>query len=169
VGPTIRLNGTVPAESVLVLWGGARMDSMVALKAKFPRDRVVPLLVKGINRVEVSGSLRTGEIFRGFGEVRLFQSLREKPPATNAIHVLSAPGAVPVVLAVGEAGPQARSFAVYDVQGRLVTRWRTVVGAGGSVTWDGRAADGRRVGSGVYLFRAEGGAHGRSSKVVVAR
>jgi len=58
---------------------------------------------------------------------------------------------------------------VYDVQGRLVTRWRTTVGAGGSVTWNGRGSDGRRVGSGIYLVRAEDGARGHALKVVIAR
>jgi hypothetical protein len=47
------------------------------------------------------------------------------------------------------------TFAVYDVQGRLVTRWRATVGAGGIVTWNGRGSDGRRVGSGIYLVRGE--------------
>jgi arylsulfotransferase ASST len=165
---TIRLNETVRADTVISMWGGVMMDSLIALKAKFPRDKVVPLLAIGVNRVEVSGSLRTGEVFRGFADVRLLPSLKDKLHA-GSIQVISAPGAIPVVLAVGEAGAQARTFAVYDVQGRLVTRWRTAVEAGGSVTWDGRGSDGRRVGSGIYFVRGEGLARERASKVVIAR
>jgi len=164
---TVLLNGTLPADSATVMWGGANLDSMIAVKAKFARDRVVPLLTLGINRLEVSGSLKTGEVFRGFAEVRL-TSVKVRPLA-GSLHLASAPGAVPVVLAIGGAGSQARTFAVYDVQGRLVTRWRTTAGAGGSVTWNGRASDGRRVGSGIYLVRAEDRAPGPALKVVIAR
>jgi arylsulfotransferase ASST len=168
---TVRFNGTVPAESVLVLYGGAKMDSIVGLKAKFARDRVVPLLAIGLNRVEVSGSLQTGEIFRGSSEVRLLPSDKAKV-LVGTLRAVSAPGAIPVVLAVGGpggAGTQARTFAVYDVQGRLVTRWRTTVGAGGIVTWNGRASDGRRVSSGIYLVRREDLSNGSALKVVIAR
>jgi hypothetical protein len=164
---TIRCNGTIPSDSATVMWGGANLDSIIAVKAKFARDRVVPLLALGVNRVEVSGSLKTGEVFRGFAEIRLLPALKERPLA-GSFHVISAPGAIPVVLSVGGAGASARTFAVYDVQGRLVTRWRTTVGAG-SVTWNGRASDGRRVGSGIYLVRAEEGAPGPALKVVIAR
>ena len=165
---TIRFNGTVPADSVLPLLGGAKMDSVVALKAKFSRDRVQSLLTSGLNQVEVSGSLRTGEIFRGGAEMRLLPSTKVKP-LTGGLRAVSAPGAVPVVLAVEGAGTQARTFAVYDVQGRLVTRWRATVGAAGVVTWNGRASDGRRVGSGIYLVRGEDRANGPALKIVIAR
>ena len=165
---TIRLMGTVPAESVFVLLGGANMDSVIALKAKFARDRALPLLMLGANRVEVSGSLKTGEIFRGFADLRVLPALKDKPLA-GVLRAVSAPGAIPVVLAVGGAESQARTFAVYDVQGRLVTRWRTTVGAGGTVAWNGRASDGRRVGSGIYFVHAEEGAHLPALKVAIAR
>ena len=164
---TVLLNGTLPADSATVMWGGANLDSMIAVKAKFARDRVIPLLTLGVNWVEVSGSLKTGEVFQGFAEVRL-TSMKVKPLA-GSLHLASAPGAVPVVLAIGGAGTQARTFAVYDVQGHLVARWRTTAGAGGSVTWNSRASDGRRVGSGIYLVRAEDGAKGPALKVVIAR
>jgi hypothetical protein len=165
---TVRFNGTVPAESVLVLYGGANMDSIIALKAKFARDRVVPLLTSGVNQVEVTGSLRTGEVFRGSSEIRLLPSVKVKSLA-GVLKAVSAPGAVPVILAVEAAGTQARTFAVYDVRGRLVTRWRTTVSAGGTVTWNGRGSDGHRVGSGIYLVRREDGANGPALKVVIAR
>jgi len=166
--PTIRFNGTVPADSVIPLWGGATMDSLVALKARFARDQVISLLTSGINQVEVSGSLKTGEIFRGGAEMRLLPSTKVKLLA-GGLKAVSAPGAIPVVLAVGGAATQARTFAVYDVQGRLVTRWRTTVGPEGTITWNGRGSDGRRVSSGIYLIRGEDRANGPALKVVIAR
>jgi hypothetical protein len=165
---TVRLNGKVPADSVFELGGGVILDKVVALTAMFAKERVTPLLAPGINRVEVSGSLKTGEIFRGFADLRLVSSLKQKPLA-GSLQVVSTPGALPVVLTLGRGGTQARTFAVYDVQGRLVTRWRTLVGTEGSVTWNGQGSDGRRVSSGIYLVRAEDGAHGPASKIVIAR
>jgi hypothetical protein len=165
---TVRLNGTVPADSVSATWGDAMMDSVPVLTVMFARDEVAPLLETGINRIEVTGSLKTGEIFRGFADVRVLPPKNETVLA-GSLRVVSTPGAIPVELAFGGAGDQARTFAVYDVQGRLVTRWRTTAGAGESVTWNGRGSDGRRVGSGIYLVRAEEGAHGCALKVVIAR
>ena len=163
---TVRLNGAVPADSASAKWGDAKKDSIPDLTVRFARDQVAPLLAIGLNRIEVSGSLKTGEIIRGFADLRV---LTWQKPLAGSLRAVSAPGAIPVVLEVGGAGTQARTFAVYDVQGRLVTRWRTTVGAGGSVTWNGRGLDGRRVGSGIYLVRAEDGARGRALKVVIAR
>jgi hypothetical protein len=164
---TIRLNGTVPADTASAKWGDAKKDSIPDLTLKFARDAVAPLLVMGINRIDVSGSLKTGEIFRGFADLRLLPSLKDKV-LTSPLRMVSLPGAIPVVLAVAGIGTQ-RTFAVYDVQGRLVTRWRTTVGAAGSVAWDGRGSDGRRIGSGIYLVRAEDGAHGRALKIIITR
>jgi len=165
---TVRLNGTVPADSATAKWGDAKKDSIPDLTVKFAADSVGPLLERGLNRIEVSGSLKTGEIFRGFAELRLLLPLKVLEGTLRAV---SAPGAIPVVSAVGEggAGTQARTFAVYDVQGRFMTRWRTTAGAGGIVTWNGRGSDGRRVGSGIYLVRREDPSNGPALKVVIAR
>ena len=165
---TVRLNGTVPADSASAKWGDAKKDSIPALTVKFARDAVAALLTRGLNRIEVSGSLKTGEIFQGFADVRVLPGLKDKTLA-GSIRVTSAPGAIPVVLAVGGPGSQTRILAVYDVQGRLVRRWRTAVDATRSVTWDGRGSDGRRVGSGIYLVRSEDGAHESALKVMITR
>ena len=165
---TVRLNGTVPADSASARWGDVEVDSIPALKVKFPRAAVMPLLTAGVNQVVVSGSLRTGELFRGAVDVLLRVPPKVKPLA-GTLHVVSAPGVLPVELALSAADARTeRTFAVYDVQGRLVTRWRTAVGAG-RVTWDGRGSNGRRVSSGIYLVRTEDGASETALKVIIAR
>jgi hypothetical protein len=164
---TVRLNGTVPADST-----SARRDSanvaFSSLTVRFSLAALDPLLSVGANRLEVSGSLRTGEIFRGFAEVSLVAS-RVKQLAPASLQLVSAPGAIPVELSLTTVGTHARTFAVYDVQGRLVKRWQVAAGAGGRVSWDGRESGGRRVGSGIYLIRAENGSPAPALKVVVAR
>jgi hypothetical protein len=162
---TVRLNGIVPADS-----SKANRDSagvaVPSLTVRFSRDALAPLLSVGTNLLEVSGSLGTGEVFRGFAEVRVFAS--RVNPQGFSLQLVSAPGATPVVLAAGHARAWARTLAVYDVRGRLVKRWQAAAGAA-RVSWDGRNSDGRRVGSGVYLIRAEDGSPGPALKVVVAR
>ena len=167
---TVRLNATVAADSASAKWSDAKKDSVPDLKVKFPRNAVAPLLSVGINRVEVSGSLKTGEIFRGFAEMTVLAPTKVKQLAVR-LRLVSSPGAIPVELTAGAEGAQAaaRTFAVFDVQGRLVARWRTMVGGGRNATWDGLGSNGRRVASGIYLIRAEDGTVGSALKVVIAR
>jgi len=92
--------------------------------------------------------------------------LRVKLAAPNALRLQSIPGLLPVSLAVG---PEARTIAVYDVQGRRVNRWQVTPRSAGRVSWDGRGSSGRAVGSGVYWIRVEDGAPGPALKVLIAR
>jgi flagellar hook assembly protein FlgD len=68
--------------------------------------------------------------------------------------------------------PAARNvmLTVYDINGRLVKRWRATAGRRGQVAWDGSASNGLRAVRGVYFVRVEErGGSGRAAKVVVAR
>jgi arylsulfotransferase ASST/Big-like domain-containing protein len=163
---TVRLNGTIPADTSSAIRDSANVV-LPNVTVRFSRDALDPLLAVGTDRLEVSGSLATGEIFRGFAEVRVFAA-RVKQSGL-ALRLVSAPGTIPVDLAVAPTGAEARTFAVYDVHGRLVKRLYMTVGAGNHVSWDGRASDGRRAGSGLYLIREQGAASGPSSKVVIVR
>ncbi|HMI31365.1 MAG TPA: aryl-sulfate sulfotransferase [Candidatus Limnocylindrales bacterium] len=163
---TVRLNGTIPADTSSAMRDSAGVV-LPNLTVRFSRIALDPLLSAGTNRLNVSGSLATGEMFRGFAEVRVFPARVGQP--APAFRLVSTPGALPVELAVAANGAEARAFAVYDVHGRLVKRLYMTVGAGSRVAWDGRATDGRRAGSGLYLIREEGAAHGPSSKVVIVR
>jgi hypothetical protein len=169
VGSSVRLAGVVPADPGSVsheetIPGGSR-----ALTLRFAGDQVVPLLRPGDNRLEVSGDLATGGRFHGFGLLTAVvpSSMLQAAP----LRLVSAPGTVPVELELDSAPIGTRAVAVYDVRGRLVQRWRSPAGRGRLVSWDGRAKDGRRVGTGVYFVRLEDPAapSGRAAKVVVAR
>ena len=164
---TVRLAGTVSADTSSVMWG-VHGDGVPDLTVRFARDPLEPLLSTGTDRLEVSGSLKTGEIFRGFAEVRVVAP-RGTQTALTSLRLVSTPGAIPVELTVPGAEAHAHTFAVYDVQGRLVKRWQAALGAGTRASWDGRKSDGRPVGSGIYLIRLEGGAPGPALKVVVDR
>ena len=60
---------------------------------------------------------------------------------------------------------------VYDAAGRLVVRLDQGVRDAGihRAEWDGRDADGRAVGSGVYFYRIEGAPHVAAKKMVLVR
>jgi hypothetical protein len=166
---TVRLNGTLP-DSASVKFGDSKKDSLKFsvpdLTMKFPRDPLEPYLQVGINRLVVTGSLNTGERFRGIGEIRVDPPLRVRPAPSGSLWLRSTPGVLPVLLG---ADARARTLAAYDVQGRLVKRWQISSHSAGRVTWDGRESSGRAVGSGVYLIRVEDGPRGPALKVVIAR
>ena len=167
---SVRMNGTVAPDSASVKFSDAKKDTLkvtiLDLTVKFPRDLLDPYLVVGVNRLVVTGTLRTGEWFRGVGEIRMFPVLRVRPAPSGSLRLESTPGVLPVSLA---APARARTLAAYDVQGRLVKRWQISPHSAGRVTWDGRESSGRAVGSGVYLIRVEDGAPGPALKVVIAR
>ena len=165
---SVRLGGTVPADSASARMGNTNGDGVPELTVRFSRGALMPLLSLQTTRLEVSGSLRTGEIFRGYADVRVVAARGLGAPLAS-VRLVSAPGSIPVELVAGGDAARARTFAIYDVQGRLVKRWQAKAGAGRSVSWDGRATDGRRVGSGVYLVRVEDGAPGPTLKVVIDR
>jgi len=56
--------------------------------------------------------------------------------------------------------------AIYDVSGRLVRR---LGGSGGSLAWDGRNAEGRRLGSGVYLVKLRSGGEVAAGRALLLR
>src|SRR6266850_147975 len=161
-----RLNGTVPPDSSSVKWGYAPGDSLklnpTDVTVRFPRAPLDPYLVVGLDKLVVTGSLNTGELFRGIGEIRVYPPLRVRPAPSGSLRLESTPGVLPVSLA---APARARTLAAYDVQGRLVKRWQISPQSAGRATWDGRASSGRAVGSGVYLIRVEDGVPGPALKV----
>ncbi len=169
---TARLNGTVLADEAMFSRGDLDGDGVPDLAVRFARAAVQPLLAPGTDRLEVSASLKTGEIVRGSADVRVVPP--DENPAAPApvvsLRLVSPVGALPVEIASdGRQGSLARTFAVYDIAGRLVKRWRAVVPAGGRTSWDGRRADGRPVSRGIYLVRAEDGPPSPAVKVVIAR
>jgi hypothetical protein len=170
---TIRLDGTVPADTTSANWGIANGSGDPTLRIRFDRNALLPLLKLGSNRIEVSGSLKTGEIFRGFAEVsagapRVQQAgpameSAAAPEAAPRVVTLHGPvpnpssGAMRVRLGLPHEGPA--ELSVFDLAGRLVARVSTVRRPAGwhDVMWDGRDRNGRSVASGAYFLRLTAG------------
>jgi len=160
---TVKLNGTLPAEAVLARTD-ANLDGIPDLTVQFPRAGVDALLSPGRNQLEVCGSLRNGDVFRGSGTIRV-----PYPTSTlklSGVRVLTPAGKLPVELAAGEAGSGPRTVAIYDVQGRLVRMWRTA--PGGRISWDGSRSNGDIAAAGIYFVRVDG-VPGPASKLVIVR
>ena len=91
-------------------------------------------------------------------ERRLSASLGDvgtAPMGLSTLRVFPNPAHERVGLALGPtAGVSRRAVSVFSVNGRLVARLQVLAGG---AEWDGRDSKGRRVPSGVYLARVEGG------------
>jgi len=162
---TLRLAESVPAEAKPVIIGDHNTNGLPDLMVKFSRQALDPLLKVGVNQLEVTGSLVTGEKFKGTGEVRVIDPTRG---GTLSLHLVSPLGMAPVRLAVQDPGIGERSIAVYDVKGRLVRRWSEPRAEVDQVSWDGRA-NGGQAASGIYFLRITDGAWSGALKVVIAR
>lgn len=86
-----------------------------------------------------------------------------------ALRLASTPGALPARFEVRARGVEPITVAIFDVQGRLVRRWTGLDSRGVTLDWDGRGADGRAVGAGIFFARAEGSERSASTKFMVAR
>src|SRR5712671_5016321 len=175
---TVRLDGTVPADTTSVNWANANGGGIPGLRVRFDRDALLPLLSLGLNRVEVTGSLTTGETFRGFAEVNAFTARTPQAgPASLQLVSETASGAeaAPRVVVLGRPVPNPSSGAmrvrlglpreghaelsVFDVSGRLVARMSMERRPAGwhQLLWDGRDREGRPVASGTYFLRLVAG------------
>lgn len=129
------------------------------------RDRIAPYLTSKRQQLELTGSLTSGEQFRGTADVGVVGSRRV------AARVVSPIGALPVKIDFRTDGvvPRTVSLAAYDTQGRLVNRWQALTDPAGVVEWDGRGFSGGRVSSGVYFVGTEGIALTEMARVVLLR
>ncbi|HYJ33710.1 MAG TPA: aryl-sulfate sulfotransferase [Candidatus Binatia bacterium] len=159
--PSVRLNGSVPADTTSAQ---ADRDGLVLL---FARDEVEPLLAPGTNRLEVTGSLTTGERFRGSASIEAVGTDGRRDSGAPP-KVVSAPGKLPVELRAAVVSGKRRTFAVFDIHGRLVRRGEAPAGAA-RISWDGRDRAGRPAASGVYLIRVEDGSSRSAAKVAIVR
>jgi len=159
---TVLLGGTVRAETAQ-FGGDGNGDGIPDVTVTFPRAAVDLLVSVGTNTLEVSGSLATGAVFRGSAPLRVVAP--SSLVRSGSVELVSAPGALPVELAAGKTSG-ARTFAIYDIQGRLVRRWRS---SARRATWDGNRSDGTRASAGVYFVRTEDGAPGETTKLVIVR
>jgi hypothetical protein len=151
---TLRLAGSVPAGPKFARVGDHDANGAPDLMVKFSRQALDPLLVGGLNQLEVSGSLVTGQQFKGSDEVSVIQPSGAHLMATVAPNPFNPVG----ILTFSTTRPDLVSIKVFDLQGRLV---RTLIEAqpfaAGSheVRMDGRGEAGQPLSSGVYFYRVE--------------
>ncbi|HET9253122.1 MAG TPA: aryl-sulfate sulfotransferase [Candidatus Eisenbacteria bacterium] len=168
---TVRLAGVVPAEVKGATLGDANGNGKQDLTVSFAREPLLPALTPATAQLEIAGSLTSGTRFHGFAPVRVISPTRATRPDPE-LQVISAPGVLPVTLALEAGAPgRARAVAVYDVSGRLVRRWIPDARGGTErFTWDGRRADGTPAASGIYFARVEGSnAPGAAGRIVITR
>jgi hypothetical protein len=160
---TVRLAGSVPAEPKPAVVGDHDGNHVPDLMVKFDRQALAPLLTLGINHLRVNGSTVTGDKFNGTGDVRLLAT----PPSSGqlALRLESPAGATPVRIAVRDPAALGRKVTVYDVRGRMISRW---IEPSTGIAWDGHAA-GRQVASGIYFVRVTEGNRAGTVKVMIAR
>jgi len=151
---TLRLAGSVPPIPKVSSVGDHDGDQIPDFKVKFSRETLDPLLVPGVNQLEITGSLVTGEEFKGSDEIRVIDPPGARLSASAAPNPLNPTG----ILTVRTERQGPLTVSMFDLQGRLVRRLldRQNVGPGiHEVGIDGRGRRGETLASGVYLYRVE--------------
>lgn len=148
---SLRLAGVVHAAPKLATIGDRNVNGTADLTVKFSREELDPLLTPGVDMLEVTGSLVTGESFQGSDTIRVIQ------PGHTASAV--APNPMNPVGRLTFATDRSGRVRVdlFDAQGRLV---RTVTDGilpvgDHAVTIDGRDGRGRSLATGIYFYRIE--------------
>jgi hypothetical protein len=153
---SIRLAGSVATDAKFAAIGDHDMDTVPDLMVKFPRAALDPLLVPGMNTLEVTGTLVTGEAFSGSDMITVINPPLFAPAASVSPNPLNPIGK----LSYRTSSPGPVSVKMFDINGRLV---RTLVDnqilAAGTheVTINGRGERGEILASGVYFFRVAAG------------
>ena len=151
---TVRLAGLVPAESKFGIVGDHDRDGLPDLMVKFSREALDPLLTLGVNSLELTGSLVTGESFAGTGEVRVIDNGGGHKAASVAPNPLNPSG----VLSFNTVKPGRVRVMMFDLHGRLV---RTLIevphlpAGEHAVRIDGGGERGEVLPSGMYFYRVD--------------
>jgi hypothetical protein len=151
---SLRLAGSVPAAPKFAIVGDYDRNGSPDLMVKFSREALDPLLTIGVRKLEVTGSLVTGEQFKGSDEIRVISPSGGKPTASVAPNPLNPAGTL--TFRTTRAG--AATVRMFDLQGRLV---RTLMAAPllpagkHELRIDGRTDGGQGLPSGLYFYRVE--------------
>ncbi len=71
---SLRLAGSIPPTTKLAKMGDHNTNGIPDLMVKFSRSALDPLLTPGVNSLELTGSLVTGESFAGTDQVRVIDN-----------------------------------------------------------------------------------------------
>lgn len=151
---SLRLAGSVPAVSKFAIVGDHDRNGSPDLMVKFSREALDPLLTIGVSKLEVTGSLVTGEQFKGSDEIRVISPSGGKPTASVAPNPLNPAGTL--TFRTTRAG--AATVRMFDLRGRLVRTLMAVplLPAGNhELRIDGRTDGGQGLASGLYFYRVE--------------
>jgi hypothetical protein len=149
---TVRLAGSVPTGSRSAIVGDHNTNGIPDLMLKFPRTALDPLLTLGVNALEVTGSLVTGENFAGTDDVRVIDPGGDHLAAAVAPNPFN-PSAM---LSFNTVKPGRVRVTMFDLHGRLVRTLMEMplLPAGEhAVRIDGRGERGEELPSGVYFYR----------------
>jgi hypothetical protein len=150
--PTVRLAGSVTAVPKFAVVGDHNRNGIHDLMLKFSRPALDPLLAPGVNSLELTGSLVTGETFAGTGEVLAIDNGGGRRAASVAPNPLNPSG----MLSFSTAKPGRVRVTMFDLQGRLVrTLMEARLAPAGrhEVRIDGRGLRGEVLPSGVYFYQ----------------
>jgi len=164
---SLRLAGSVPPVPKVAVVGDRNRNGIPELMVKFGRPALDPLLTLGVNELQVTGKLLTGEEFRG----------------SDRVHVIDPGPAQPVVVAPNPLNPGGTltfqnprlgrvSVKMYDLQGRLVRTLAEIplLPAGEhQLRFDGRGDQGKVLASGVYFYRIEAAGEIATGRIVVLK
>ena len=164
---SLRLAGSVPAVPKFAVVGDHDADGVPDLMVKFDRTALDPLLHLGMNKLEVTGSLLTGERFRGVDSVRVIDPGHDP----HAISVAPNPLNPSAVLRFETAKPGPVRVQIFDPQGRLI---RTVLdmpqaSPGVHEVRIEAASRGASLGSGVYFLQIHTAAGDQTQRIVVLK
>jgi hypothetical protein len=165
---SLRLAGSVPAAPKFAKMGDHNANGIPDLMVKFSRPALDPLLKVGLNQLEVTGSLVSGQQFQGSDQVRVIHPPGAHPRAAVAPNPFNPTG----VLTFTTTMPGPVSIKLFDIRGGLV---RTLIEArpleAGSheVGIDGRGEGGRPLASGVYFFRIEAPGETEAGRIAILK
>jgi hypothetical protein len=165
---SVRLAGSVPAESKFAVVGDHDQDGIPDLAVKFGRSALDPLLAIGVNELAVTGSLTTGEVFRGVDVVRVVEPPGASLLPSVAPNPLNPAGALTFVTT----GDGPIRVTIFDLHGRVVRTLmdgRIMPAGRQEIAIDGRGAGGEELSSGVYFYRLEAGDAVSTGRCVIAR
>jgi hypothetical protein len=165
---TVRLAGSVTAGPKSAVVADHNGNGIPDLVLKFSRAALDPLLTPGMNELEVTGSLVTGEKFEGSDEVGVINP----PTAPVSASVAPNPFNPAGVLSFETSRPGPLRVAIFDVQGRMV---RVLMDTPAlpmgrhAVPIDGRTQRGQMLTSGLYFYRVEAGGETVTGRIVILK
>ena len=151
---TVRLAGSVPASAKFAARDDHNSNDVPDLMVKFSREALEPLLVPGLNVLELTGTLVTGEEFEGQCEVRVIAHSGAALGASVAPNPMNPFGVLH--FQTSRSGPA--RVTLFDIHGRMV---RLLMDAPAlregahAVPVDGRGDTGCALATGVYFYRIE--------------